>query len=111
MIAFDEAGRAILAVHFPHAEVVDRLDGEAPPRDVDESIIRRETLCRFLRFVSARGNTRTVGSRVLLLAFLLGQSDARTQRQLAKRLRLTPGRVSQMLNVARRDFRKLAKGN
>jgi hypothetical protein len=111
MIAFDEARRPILAVDFPHGEVAARLDAEAEPDRQDESRLRRETLCRFLAFVSAHGSARTVGSRVLLLAFLLGQSDSKTQRALARRLRLSPGRVSQMLNVARRDFHKLAKGN
>ncbi len=101
-VALDDAGEPCGSVGFDYPS-----EGSDPGRE-DEHRLRRETILAFLRFVSTNGNARKIGARVGLLAFLTGQSDCRTQRQLAKKLRMSTGRVAQMLNVARRDLHKLA---
>lgn len=62
-------------------------------------------VCETLELV-AKGDAREAGVRVHLLAFIVGASPHRTQRELARALDLTPGRVCQMLNVIRRQFRR-----
>ena len=44
------------------------------------------------------------GTKAHLLAFILGCSPCATQKDLALRLGLTPGRVSQMLRVLKRSY-------
>ena len=44
------------------------------------------------------------GTKAHLLAFILGCSPCATQKDLALRLGLTPGRVCQMLRVLKRSY-------
>ena len=75
--------------------------------------VRRETIIRLLQFITAgkREPAKTVGARVLLLAFLAGASDCKTQSELAKRLGITQSGVSRALISAKKDFSMLARGS
>lgn len=72
--------------------------------DDDEQRSRRQTLMRLLQFLATDASAKKTGQRVLLLSHLLGVSGCRTQRALARRMGLTPGRVSQALNICRREM-------
>ncbi len=77
--------------------------------EADAARLRQETLCRLLQCLTTKANARQAGQRALLLSYLLHIGDCRTQRQLAKRLGVTPGRVSQGLNSLRREFARLSR--
>lgn len=81
-----------------------------PLRDDEIKAIRIETITQLLQLLD-HGNAKQVGQRLCLLAFLVRASESKTQRDLARRLKLSPGRVSQGLNIARREFALLACGS
>ena len=70
---------------------------------------RLEGITQILRIFSAAANTRAIGQRVVLAAFLAGVGEEKTQRALAIRLGLTPGRVSQMLKNLRAQLAMAAR--
>ncbi len=92
----------------PIAWPSDHEAGEVP--EADAARLRQETLCRFLAFITAKKDARQVGRRVLLLAFLLRVGDCRTQRALARRLKVTEGAISQKLKSLKREFARLSRG-
>jgi hypothetical protein len=55
----------------------------------------------------ARGTGRQIGRRVLLLAFILGATPERTQRQLARRLKVSEARISQEMRPILAQFRQI----
>lgn len=61
------------------------------------------TLARVLEWLCADGaNGRTVGRRCIALNFLLNECAHVKQRELARRLGVSEGRVSQLLNEIHR---------
>jgi hypothetical protein len=96
-------GRVVPAIEFVYPEASGELSEDDAVR------LRRESIIRLLGFLCHRGTPRKIGVRVLLLAHLLGTGDCRTQRELAARLRISPGRVSQALKALRREFKRLAR--
>ncbi len=97
-IAFGEDGEPILAVDpaEPFADEEAQID-----RD-DENRLRLETVFRTVAFLSCGGlSERKTGRRWLMIAFLLRLLDCRDQRALARRLRLSPSRVSRALRPLR----------
>ena len=110
MIAFDEDRRPVLAVDFPHGEVAARVDGEAEPSQ-DEGRLRRECFFKLLYFLTTRAGSKRIGQRVLVLAYLTGATPFRTQKQLAAKLGVSAGRVSQILKSAKCEFAKLGKAD
>jgi len=62
----------------------------------------RETLQTITRGADAK----QAGTKAHLLAFIVGCSECETQRQLAARLGVTPGRACQMLAVLRRYVKR-----
>ena len=104
-LAFDDSGQPIATVDFSYP--AEEGDGDPPTEDAAREL-RQETILAFLGWISAKGNARRIGARVALLAYLAGRSSCRTQRQLSKKLGLSTGRVSQILNIARRDLATLA---
>lgn len=69
-------------------------------------LLRLASVRECLETVCASGDDRAVGRRALLLAYCLDPELIGTQRALAKRMGVTEARVSQMLKVLRRGYRK-----
>lgn len=105
-VPLDDAGKPTLAVGFEYPS-----EDEQEALNQNEGRVRRETLFRLLEFLTARAGSKRVGQRVLVLAFLAGATPFRRQKQLAAKLGVTASRVSQILNLARLEFARLAKGN
>jgi len=61
---------------------------------------------RLIQFV-ATGSAEQAGHRLQIIAFLLRVSECKTQAALAKKLKLTPGRISQKLKVIRYQIAQL----
>jgi DNA-binding MarR family transcriptional regulator len=57
-----------------------------------------------LELITAEGGDQAAGTKAHLLAFILGCSPCATQKDLAAKLGLTPGRVCQMLRVLKRSY-------
>ena len=93
---FDDDGQPVNVTDFDYAS----LDPESPRAlaDDDAGRIRQQTLCRtFAMLTSGKNSVETIGRKCLLMAFLAGQAPEKTQSDIAKRLGLSPGRVSQLL--------------
>ena len=105
--AFDADGQRVLAVDFDF----DSVDGETEPtRDADEETrIRQETIVHLLRYLSSGRNARLTGRKVHLLAYICKVSDCKSQKELAKRLRVSPAAVSKQVNSLRRGLGRLAR--
>ena len=83
----------------------DAVDGlPAPDPHNDRTQIRIEALRNLLGFLTTGADAAACGQRVHLIAFMFKLGECRTQRELAIRLGLTPGRISQALNNLRREF-------
>ena len=90
---------AVEGFRFPDEEA------EAQATLDDEARLRRELYIRSFHYLARKGaRPAAIGRRVLLLEYILGATDCRTQRELARRVELSPGRVSQLLNVMRAEF-------
>ena len=88
------------------------MNPDTEPDSVEElerSLERRRAIVGLLELLSAGGDARRVGARCLCLAHLLRARRDANQRQLAERLGLTEGRVSQLLKVLRREIGGLAR--
>ena len=108
-VAF-EGGEVVSTIGFDFDAVAAHLDGDQSGDEAEEKAIRLETIKRLLAFLArGRKDARKVGKRVHLLGYLCGVSEAKNQRQLARVLGVTPGAVSQKLNLLRREFRTLAR--
>jgi hypothetical protein len=104
--AFGEAGEPVSAVDFDF-EALDRDSEDAGAEDL--ACLRREVVVQLFQMLTAGGaNAKQIGRRVLLMAFLLGQSDCKTQRQLARRLGVTPEYVSRAIKSLKAEFPALA---
>lgn len=99
---------AVVPVTMPEA---DGEDAELAAVPDDVARVRREVIRRLLNFLTAdEAAALAVGRRVILLVHLLGGDRAKTQRELARRLGLSFGRISQMLNALKRCIRKNDSG-
>ena len=105
-INFDDDSQPVGTVDFDFGAV--EREPEAAAHE-EAARMRQETTLRLLQFLTTKATAKQAGQRLHMLAFLLHASDCRTQRDLARRLRLTPGRVSQALNSAKREFAMLAR--
>jgi hypothetical protein len=112
-IAFDDQSEVVPSVGFDFASVHTHLDGEETSGDTDAAALRRQTLARLFQVLTTGANAKPLsakqaGQRLHVLAYLTGQSPCKNQRQLARLLGLSAGRVSQKLNFARRELFNLA---
>ena len=64
-------------------------------------------LTEFFRMMTANATPLQAGQRLFVLAYLAGKLEVTTQRQLAKRLNATPGRVTQIKQSIPSEFRSL----
>ena len=102
--AFDDDGNPVLTVEPVY------------PDDAPEADTREDTLAAILELL--RNLTEDdgqplppllTGQRLHLLAYLAGVTDCRTQRQLATRLNVSPGRVTQILQALPSELQALAR--
>lgn len=107
-LAFDDRGEVVPTVGFDFDAVEAHPDGEPEQSQDDVARARRETLFRLLHCLTTGAGTKRIGQRALVLAFLAGATPFKTQKELAAKLGVSAGRVSQILNSAKRNFAKLA---
>jgi DNA-binding MarR family transcriptional regulator len=67
------------------------------------ALVRLAAAREVLVIVTKDANARQAGTKVHLLAFAMGCSPCKTQKELARRLGVTPGRACQMLRVLNRS--------
>jgi DNA-directed RNA polymerase specialized sigma24 family protein len=103
--AFDDHGKPVQAVGFvypadePEPEPPDAVDGAAAARTAFD---RRRAAAAIIEILIAGTTMKQAGQRAFVLAYVLKLCPCRTQKELAKRLGVTPGRVSQILNAVKR---------
>ena len=102
--AFDDDGNPVATVDFAY------------PDDAPEADTRGDTLAALVEFLRQLTEddgqplpALLAGQRLHLLAFLAGASDCQTQRQLATRLNVSAGRVSQILASLPTSLRCMAR--
>ena len=105
LLAFDEDHRAI-AVTLLSYDTAD--DGGH-----DAAAQRREMISGLLRLLTTGNATAAAtGRRLLVVAYLTGSlEDCKTNRALADRLHISPGRVTQLINEIQRDLPSLGACN
>lgn len=98
--AFDGDGSPIATADFAY------------PGDAPEDGTREDTqaaIVEFLRQLTEDTPALLAGQRLHLLAFLAGASDCQTQRQLAARLNVSPGRITQILQALPIEWQGMAR--
>jgi hypothetical protein len=75
-----------------------------PKVEIVAQVLRLETLCDALRLITADANAKQAGTTAHLLAFLLGCSPAKNQKELAARLGVSRARVCQMIKTLNRGL-------
>ena len=86
----------------------------APERRADAEqdqahAVAGHVLGEFIRRLCADGDALTAGRRLMLLAYLAGQLECSTNRELARKLKVSPGRVSQLMAELPEDFASLMR--
>jgi hypothetical protein len=101
-VAFDEQGRPVPVSHPVYdpgeAEQIDQ------PRADASSI-----LAEFLRTMTKGRTANQAGQALHILAFWAGVHEAETNRALAAALKVSPGRITQIMAVIAGDFPSLAR--
>lgn len=101
-LAFDEDGTTPIATtDFVYPEEA-REGGQA-----DLDAIRQEIAVNLLRMLCHKSDCRRVGQQALVLGYVMHAIDVKTQKELAKRLGLSKGRVSKVVNQVREDFLRI----
>jgi DNA-binding MarR family transcriptional regulator len=78
------------------------------PKEILLAAVRFDAVREVLRTIIADADAKQAGTKAHLLAFILGASPCKTQKELAAKLGITPGRVCQMLRVLNRAYRTLS---
>ena len=102
-VAFDEAGHPV-AVSCPVYETPDETQDD-PRREFQEK------LATFLQWLAAGSNVEQAGRKVILLAHLAGKSGCKNDKELARRLNISGGRISQLRAEIIDDFGSLGRCN
>ena len=102
-LAFDEAGHPV-AVSDPVYETAD--DTQDDPRSDFQ-----EKLATFLEWLAAGATVEQAGRKAILLAHLAGKSGCKTDKELARRLNISGGRISQLRAEIIDDFGSLGRCN
>jgi hypothetical protein len=103
MPAYDEQGNRVVVVH-PIYEQDDTQDDDASHKFFQEKLA---VLLQWL----AVGTVQQAGRRAFLLAHLVGKSGCASDRELAKKLNISPGRISQLRSEIIGDFGGLGRCN
>jgi hypothetical protein len=100
---FDESSTPVAAVDFPFDELDRRVERT---QDASDSVLesrldfdRRHATAALLELLTTNATPREAGQRAFLLAHRLKLSGCKTKRELADRMGLTEGRVSQITKV------------
>jgi len=105
-MAFDSEGRPIKVTH-PIFETMDE-DEDA----TRHSNARGEIVAGLMRMLTHNADAAKAGQRLLVVAYLSGAiPECKTHRDLAARLNISPGRVSQIINDLRAIMPSLAVCN
>ena len=75
-----------------------------PQIEIVLALARLAAVREVLTLITNGADGTQAGTKAHLLAFILGCSPCATQKDLALRLGLTPGRVCQMLRVLKRSY-------
>jgi hypothetical protein len=100
-LAFDDEGNPVPVVE---PAVYD----PEPEADGDRGDLR-EAIGNFVEMLAGVGDAKLTGQVVQVLAFLAGRTPCRTKAELAARLKVSPGRISQILQAIPAEFRSLAE--
>ncbi len=103
-VAFDESGHPV-AVSPPVYETPDDDTQDAPRSDFQEK------LADFLQWLVADATVEQAGRKAILLAHLAGKSGCKTDKELARRLNISGGRISQLRAEIIDDFGSLGRCN
>jgi len=102
-LAFDEAGHPV-AVSHPIYETADEAQDD-PRSDFQEK------LANFLQWLADGATVEQAGRKAILLAHLAGKSGCKTDKELARRLNISGGRISQLRAEIIGDFGGLGRCN
>ena len=97
-ITFDDDQRRVGVVEFDYAAVDGEAEADAPDSVTDAKLAfdRRQAAAAILEILVADATPLLAGQRAFLLAHKLKLSGCKTSRQLAARMGITEGRVSQI---------------
>jgi hypothetical protein len=90
-LGFDDVGRPVPVEHPAVYDV--EIEGDERDQARDELL---EKLCSFVDWIAGDGNVKKAGRRAVLAQHLAGRGGCRTDSELASRLNITPGRLSQL---------------
>ena len=96
-----EDGQPVAVAPFDYPDEPDEAQ-PTQPNSIDEAHValdRRQAAAVILEILTRGATVKQAGQRAFILSHALRLGTCRTQRELAARLRLTPGRVSQLLNT------------
>ena len=96
-----EDGQPVAVAPFDYPDEPDGAQ-PTPPNSIDEAHValnRRQAAGVILGILTHGATVKQAGQRAFVLSHALRLGTCRTQRELAARLHLTPGRVSQLLNT------------
>jgi hypothetical protein len=101
-IAFDDSGSPVATVDFAYPDEPEAQEPGMLTAD-DAARLRRETITRFLTFLTTKAKEPgVIGRRAMLLAYVIGiAGGAKSQKELADILKISEGRVSQLLKKIR----------
>lgn len=77
-----------------------------PKAEILLAAVRLAATRETLQTITADADAKQAGTKAHLLAFILGASPCKTQKELAGKLGVTPGRVCQMVRVLNRSYGK-----
>jgi DNA-directed RNA polymerase specialized sigma subunit len=103
-ISFDDDGKPIGTTDFDFAAVDHALELDAIETDYQKTVdYQKEKLRDFMRIffesiVTNSAGVNEAGCNVWILAYLLKQTPFRTQAELAEKMKITQGRVSQLIS-------------
>lgn len=101
--AFDDDSR-------PCGVTMPDIFGDDPEPSADNRLESQEIVAGFIRLLESQNlPPLAIGQQVVVLAYLTGQSDCRTQRELARRLNVSPGRVCQILRDLPSDLQPMRR--
>ncbi len=63
--------------------------------------MRQEIMVRLIQFLTVGRDAKKAGRDLLIMAYVCQKTDCRSQRELANRLGVSPGRASQMIKLFR----------